>query len=161
MSWTKRQLIAEAFSELGLQGYEFDISPEEQLTALRRLDSMMATWEEDGIRLGYMLPATPQEADPDNDSGIPDTAAETVYLQLAIRIGPSFGKQLNAITRKTATEGYARLLRRASVIPQMSRARVQAGAGNRRYGLGRVFIAQQNNNPPGFDAEGFFHHFPE
>lgn len=162
MAWTKRQLVSEAFSELGLQGYEFDLSPEDQIGVLRRLDSMVAAWEEDGIRLGYLLPASPQDSDPDDDSGIPDTAAETVYLQLAMRIGPGYGKALNAATRKTAVEGYARLLRRASVIPQMARPRVLAGAGNRGYGYGygRVFLPKEPSRPPGFDQDGNFT-FPE
>ncbi|KQP36133.1 packaged DNA stabilization gp4 family protein [Pseudorhodoferax sp. Leaf274] len=160
MSWTKRALVSEAFSELGLAGYEFDLSPEEQIGALRRLDSMVAAWEEDGIRLGYLLPTSPEDSDPDDDSGIPDTAAETVYLQLAIRIGPSFGKALNATTRKVATDGYARLLRRASVVPQMSRPRVLAGAGNRGRAHGRVFLPQEIKRPPGFDQDGN-HNFPE
>lgn len=161
MSWTKRALISEAFSELGLAGSEFDLPPEEQMTALRRLDSMVASWEEDGIRLGYLLPTSPDDSDPDDDSGIPDTAAETVYLQLAMRLGPGFGKALNAQTRKVATDGYARLLRRASVVPQMSRPRVLAGAGNKGYGYGRVFLPQEINRLPGFDQDGNYTPFPE
>lgn len=159
MSWTKRALISEAFSELGLAGSEFDLSPEEQQTALRRLDSMIAAWEEDGIRLGYLLPTSPQDSDPDDDSGIPDTAAETVYLQLAIRLSPGYGKALNAVTRKTAVEGYARLLRRASVVPPMSRPSMPAGAGNRRYGRS-PFLPPQIIRPAGFDQDGNYT-FPE
>lgn len=159
--WTKRALISEAFSELGLAGYEFDLSAEEQIGALRRLDSMIAAWEEDGIRLGYLLPASPDDADPDDDSGIPDTAAETVYLQLAMRLGPSYGKALNATTRKVAVEGYSRLLRRASVIPPMSRQQTLAGAGNRRWGRRAVFLPAEIHRPPGFDQDGNFFPFPE
>jgi len=52
---SKRQLIDAAFEELALAGYTFDIDPDEQLSALRRLDSMMATWGGPGIgiRIGY------------------------------------------------------------------------------------------------------------
>jgi hypothetical protein len=104
MGWTKRQLIDEAFSELSLQGYEFDITPEEQQTALRRLDTMLATWDGLGIRVGYLLPSSPDDSDPDSDSGLPDYAVETVYLHLAMRIAAGFGKQLSADTKRSASE---------------------------------------------------------
>src|SRR5437868_8121035 len=63
MGWTKEQLIDEAFAELRLAGYTFDIAPEEKQTALRRMDTMMATWEGRGIRVGYPLPSSPDGSD--------------------------------------------------------------------------------------------------
>src|SRR4051812_15238244 len=58
MSWTKRQLAADALGSIGIADYEFDVTPDEQLSVIRRLDAMMATWEARGVRVGYLFPAT-------------------------------------------------------------------------------------------------------
>ena len=42
--WTKTLLIEEAFGELALAGYVYDLRPEEMQAAGRRLETMMATW---------------------------------------------------------------------------------------------------------------------
>lgn len=134
MSWSKRELIHEAFAELGLAASDFDLQPEEIQTALRRLDSMMATWDGKGIRIGYALPASPDESDPDQDSGISDTAAETVYLNLAIRIAPGFGKTVFVDTRRNARDGYDALLRdSAQPLPPQQPNTMPRGAGNKPW----------------------------
>lgn len=134
MGWTKKQLISEAYGELSLQGYEFDISPEEQLTALRRLDTMMATWDAKGIRLGYSFPSSPDDSDPDSDSGIPDTAVETVYLNLAKRLAPGLGKTLSPETKRAAEEGYSALIAAAAMPRQQQLPNtLPRGAGNRTF----------------------------
>lgn len=156
MGWTKRQLIDEAYGELALQGYEFDISPEEQLTALRRLDTMMATWEAKGVRVGYAFPSSPDDSDPDQDSGLPDMAVETTYLNLAIRLAAGFGKQLSVDTRRSAREGYDTLLwAAAQPIPQQMPSTLPRGAGNKPWGTtDRPFFNSPNterlvSNDPG------------
>mgnify|MGYP003525752305 CR=1 FL=1 len=55
MGWTKRQFVTQAFEEIGLAAYVFDLTPEQLQSALRRLDSMMASWNAKGIRLGYQI----------------------------------------------------------------------------------------------------------
>lgn len=130
--WTKRDIITEAFAELSLAGYEFDIQPEEEQTALRRLDTMMATWEARGIRLGYALPASPDDSDPDQDSGLPDGATEAVYLNLAVRLAPGFGKVLAGDTRKAARDAFEPLLWAAAAPREQQLPQVlPRGAGNK------------------------------
>ena len=70
MSWTKRQLIADAFGELALASYDWDITPEEELAALRRLNTMLATWSTQGLQLGYHQNASATVADLDEPSGL-------------------------------------------------------------------------------------------
>lgn len=134
MGWTKRQLIDEAFAELAIASYVFDLDPEEQQTALRRLDTMMASWDGRGIHVGYALPSGPSGSDLDDESGIPDSAAETVYLNLAIRLAPGFGKLVKPETKKSARDGYDQLLW-ASVYPQQQQLphTMPRGAGNKTW----------------------------
>ena len=130
--WTKRTLIDTAFEELALSGYVFDITPDEVTSALKRLDSMMATWEVAGIRVGYNRTEDPTNADPDQDSGIPDEANEAVYLNLAIRIAAGFGKAVAMTTAAPAKQAYDLLLSRCvseNVMQMQQRGNLPIGAG--------------------------------
>lgn len=157
--WTKRQLIVEAFAELGLAANDFDIQPEEIQTALRRLDSMMATWDGKGIRLGYALPTNPVDSDPDEASGLPDTATETVYLNLALRMAPGFGKAVSIDTRRAASDGYDRLqIAAAQPLPPQQRNTMPRGAGNKPWRpLSSPFFPAPDSDPllagPGGDLD--------
>lgn len=134
MSWTKGQLANEALGELGLADYVFDLSPEERQKAIRRLDSMMATWEALGIKLGYQTPGADGSKESD-DSGLPDTAIETVFLNLAARLAPSYGKQLSADSRRSARQGFDILLVDAAQPgqqQQLSTMPIGAGARHQR-----------------------------
>ena len=53
MAWTKRDIVKQAFAEIGRSEYDFDASPEDTQHALRVLDSMAATWATQGLRIGY------------------------------------------------------------------------------------------------------------
>ena len=65
---TRRELIDAAFAELGVSN-EFDVSPDELVQALGKLNRLMATWTGRNIRIGYS-PST----DIETESGIGDTA---------------------------------------------------------------------------------------
>lgn len=144
--FTKRQLIDEAFGELALAGHDFDITPEEQQAALRRLDVLMATWEMRNIRVGYALPATPDESDLDQLSGLPDSANEAVYMALAMRLAAGYGKALSLDQRRIAREAFAPLLR-AAAQPQRQQlpGGMPLGAGNSR---GYLYPAGPFTQPP-------------
>lgn len=132
--WTKQQLIDQAFSEIGF-GPDFNVTADEKENALRRLDSMMAEWNGKGIRVGYALADTPDSSDIASDSGLPDVAVEPVYMNLAIRLAPGYGKTLSQDTRITAKQGYNTLLARSVYpTPQPMPSTMPRGAGNRRYG---------------------------
>lgn len=153
--WTKRQIVNEAYGELALQGYEFDISPEEVQTALRRLDTMMATWEGRGIRVGYAFPANPDDSDPDTPSGLPDGAVETVYLNLAIRQAAGNGKQLSPLTARNASDGLTNLLTVAAMPPQQQLpSTLPRGAGNRCWSADNPFFRRPLHDPLPVDCAG-------
>lgn len=99
MPWTKRQLIESAFEEAGLAAFALDLSADQVQSAGKRLDAMMAGLNQQGLQIGYNMSSTPGNFDPDQDSGIPDGAYELVMTGLAIRIAPSYGKQISMDTR--------------------------------------------------------------
>lgn len=135
MSWTKRQLIEQAFDAFGLANYVFDLSPEQLQSALRRMDAMMASWESRGIRVGYMSATDPDQSDLDQASGVTDQAYEAVYMNLAVRLAPSIGKVLSHDTKTQARAAYDFLMSKVMAdIPEMQYpSHMPAGQGNKPW----------------------------
>lgn len=131
MSYTKRQFVVEAFEAIGVAEYVYDLSPEQLQGALRKLDAMMATWNGKGIRVGYPLPASPQDSSLDEVTGVPDSANETIYCNLAIRLAPGLGKNVSPDVRAMAASGYNGLLSRAAMPRPVKTYGMPAGAGNK------------------------------
>lgn len=132
MGWTKQQLVSQALEEIGKNPAIFNIDPDDMESCKRTLDAMMATWGQRGIRLGYALPSSPESSNLDDDSGLPDWANEAVYLGLAIRIAPRFGKTVPAQTMAGARDAFAAIQRMSAFPPeQQFRSGVPSGAGNK------------------------------
>jgi len=141
--WTKGQLVRESYGELSLAGFEFELTPDEIQMACRRLDAMMATWDGQGIRLGYAATSDPKSVDPDTDSGLPDWAVEAVYMNLAMKVAAAYGKTPMRTTAVSAKQGYDMLLSRAvsqNTVRQQFPGTLPRGAGN-KWGR-RVYMPQ-------------------
>lgn len=144
MSWKKRLIVNKAFGDLALAGYVFDLTPDEIQDAILSLDAMMASWETYGIRIGYSATLDPENADPDQDSGIPDWANKAAYKNLAIDLAASFGKAVPpslAVAAKSAYDGMLGLI--AANPPQMQyKGNLPIGAGWKRNNYnGGPFVA--------------------
>lgn len=149
MPWKKGEIVDEAFAELALAGEAWDIQPEERQRAVRRLDVMLATWEAKGIKLGYAMPATADGSTPNDASGLPDAAVETVLLNLARRLAPSYGKALSPASAQSAREGYDALLW-AAAQPQQQQLpnTLPLGAGNKPWRrTNRQFLPRPDTSP--------------
>lgn len=149
MGWTKRQLAADALGSIGLADYEFDVTPEERQMVIRRMDAMMATLEKKCVRVGYRFPSTADGSDPDDDSGLPDSAVETVFLNLAIRIAPSFGKTVSPELKTSARDGWdLLLLAAAQPIEQQLPSTLPRGAGRKPWRTqNQPFFPQPDTDP--------------
>ena len=135
MSWTKKQLIEGALEEIGIASYTYDIQPEQLESALRRLDAMMGEWSIQGIRIGYPI-STIAKSSLTQDSGIPNSATETVLTNLAIKLAPSYGKMATRETKISAKKGYSTLQMKALADQPHNKSfphSLPIGAGNKRY----------------------------
>lgn len=134
MSWTKRQLVRQAFSVIGLADYDFDLQAEQLQNAMYLMDSMVATWNAKGVLLSYPLPTSPENADLDDESNIPDRANEAVYLNLAKRLATTLGKQVTNDLNSAAWYAYNNLLS-WSLQPQPMQfpQNLPRGQGNKPY----------------------------
>ena len=113
MGWTKQDIINEAFNELGLGDYVFDLSSSQQQSALRRLDQMIAMWDAKSIRLGYPLPEGPSgvgSSSLTDETNLQDLHLNAVVLNLAVQIAPAFGKQVSIETKRAARDAYNTML---------------------------------------------------
>ena len=145
MSWTKAQIVGEAFSELGLHGWEFDLTADEKQTALRRLDAMLARWEGEGITLGYLFPDVPGQSVLSEDSGLPEAAIEPVFMNLAVNLAPGFGKSATPQTMAAAKAGWDLLTLDAALPGQQPvPGGMPLGAG---WKAGRGVLGQQFTTP--------------
>lgn len=134
MGWTKRQFVEQAFEEIGLASYTFDLSPAQLESAMRRMDTMMATWNAKGIRLGYPIPSSPENSDLDQETNVPDSANEAIYLNLGIRLAPGYGKTVSPDTKVSARSAYEAILSKAAMpAEQQLPSTLPAGAGNKPW----------------------------
>jgi len=135
MSWTKREIVQNAFEEVGLASYAFDLQPEQFQAGLRRLDNMMATWNSRGLRIGYPLTDSPSGSDLDQDSNVTDEAIEAIVSNLAVRLAPMLGKTVSPDTKATARGAYMALLSRRSAILErrIDVNSIPAGAGTKYW----------------------------
>lgn len=136
MSWTKGDIVSEAFAELALAGYVVDIDPDEQAAALRRLDTMMATWQSQGLRVSYAISADPQGSDMADDSGLPLECVEAVYMGLAGRIAAGKGKMLPPSSKAIIKASFDALVSRQAsgdTMEQQIRSGVPRGSGSKPW----------------------------
>lgn len=149
MGWTKLDLINQAFEKFGLASYVFDLSPEQLQSAMRLMDTMIARWSAEGLRLGYPLPSGPNTGSQNDDSGLSDMAVEAVITNLALRLAPTVGKETPMALRVEAKEAYNALLALSAPPPRMRLpGTMPLGAGNKpwRGGFNRQFVVDEDDD---------------
>lgn len=134
MAWTKRQFVLQAFEEVGYASYAYDLQPEQLQAGMRRLDSMIATWNAKGIRLGYPIPSSPENGDLDDETNVPDSANEAIYINLALRIAALVGKMVSPDTKVAAKMAYDAMSLSFAVPPERQLpGDMPSGAGNKPW----------------------------
>jgi hypothetical protein len=144
--WTKKQIIEQAFEEIGLASYIFDITADQLESALRRLDLMVASWQARNIQIGYPLPASPGNSNIDEEIQTSLNNNEALVLNLAVRLAPAYGKSVSPDTKATAKLLYDQLLIEAAMpYEQQFVKTLPLGAGYKR--TDQVFVNSPDLNP--------------
>lgn len=130
MSYTKGELALSALEELGIASYEFDVDPEQISSAIRRLDSMMADWNSRGLTLSFPIQKE-EDSDSDTDSNIPSWAWEAVVTNLAIKLGPSYGKAVSPETKINAKNSLNSVYGVFAKPKEMQFSSMPRGAGHK------------------------------
>jgi hypothetical protein len=131
---TKRQIIEMSYSAVGLAGFIYDIQPEQIESARRMLDAMMAGWNARGLRVSWPIPSGPDRGDVDEETNLPDSALEAVYLNLGPLLANMHGKQVTPMYL-----GMARAAKDTMMISLVQPAKLvmpgghPLGAGHKSY----------------------------
>lgn len=134
MAYAKRWYIERAFAKVGLAEYAFDLEPEQLQEALELLDSMMATYDGQGIRVGWSIPNADGESGLDDEVNVPYYAREAIFLQAGIRLAPNFGKTISAEHKVNAKDALDALMRiTAQPVPMQYPSTLPSGAGNKPW----------------------------
>ena len=102
MTWTKREIIDDAFTELGLGNDSMNPSYYQQ--AMYKLDNMMALWSKYNIIFDpvYPQPTSKTGGDLDSETNAPLEVNKAMSLKLAMEIAPLFGKTISPDTKAVA-----------------------------------------------------------
>ena len=119
-------------------------------TALRKLDAMIGMWgSAKHVNIGWPFSSDPENADLDTETNAPDVANEAIYLNLAIRIAPGFGKVVQPETTKNANIAFKSLLSYLAHPSEMQfPGTTPAGQGNKPWReTYRPFLNKPNESP--------------
>lgn len=156
MSWTKLQLVQQAYAKIGLAAYVFDISPEMVQSAIADMDAMMAEWSV-STQLGYLGSDSPASANGSDPSGLPNWANSAVYLSLSVRIAPDLGKTPAATLLAAAKDARDAVDLRVQGMPQEMQlpGTMPLGAGNKPWRwLDDPFIDPPDEDPIQVGTDG-------
>lgn len=147
---TKIQLVSQAFDELRINGITSKADSEDVVLALNSLEQLMS---ELTIDIGWRFEEDP---DPNTMSGIQRFAESAIYLALAVRIAPRYGKDANLI-RGQASAAMNALMSKVNKPRRVSYStRMPLGLGNRRqYPYGSQFMPAPDQAPNDVNTEVF------
>jgi hypothetical protein len=130
---TKGAIVIRALGKLGIANYVFDTEAEEDVSALRQLDSLAASWQGKLRPFGYLQPATNGASLPSDDAGIDEADVDAFIYGLAEVLAPDYGKNLSGPIMKRAADERSAFLCRYQVQAEYAMPRRQpVGAGNDR-----------------------------
>lgn len=136
-STTKRQLVEQMYVECGLNGWEYDIQPEEKDKALQRLDMLMWEMHGRGLDLDYNFPTGIGAGNLDDELGCPDQAFFGLSVLGAQRLCPTMGKVLSRESRETLNNAMKAVRSACRIAPtSMLRPGTPLGGGARQFGWG-------------------------
>ncbi len=78
-------------------------------TGRKILDSMMADWNDDGIRLGWPIPSKASDGDLDQDTGVKDGANLPIWANLALLLAAKLGRSVDVDVRRALVRSTAQL----------------------------------------------------
>jgi hypothetical protein len=140
-SITKGTIVIRALGKLGIANYVFDTEAEEDVSALRQLDSLAAQWQGRTSQLPYLQPASNGTSLPGDDAGIDEADVDAFIYNLAEVLAVDYGKTPAGGLLKRSADTRADILVKYQVEREYRMPRrTPVGAGNDRYfGTRRFF----------------------
>ena len=132
---TKEAVVLRALRRAGLASSAMLLGPEPEsmADALTDLEDMIAEWEGNGIVLSYRYTGNPQQAQPSEDSGLPDWAVAPVANNLAMRLLVDNQRPIPDELSTLAFNGLQMIQSRLVEVPGLARRNdMPTGVGNGR-----------------------------
>lgn len=133
---TKKEIINLAFEEIGIAYYTFDIQPEQYISALKRLDSMMSNWKAKGLESNYIISSPISGSSLEDDAILNEGAIMPVYTNLALELCSMFGKTPSVVNLKNANSSYKNLINLNTIDTQTISDKIILGAGYKQASTG-------------------------
>lgn len=137
---TKRQIILDAYEEIGLGPSAYSPNGADIQSALRRLDALMAQYAGMSAAAGW-----PYGGGADQETGLPFQYQRAVITGLAVDLAPAVGRSPSPQTLTAAAQGR-NLMMRDGVKPlpkALDTLAIPAGQGHKN---------QYRNNLPNYDT---------
>jgi hypothetical protein len=129
---TKGALVIHALGKLGIANYVFDTEAEEDVSALRQLDSLASNWQSKLEDFGYIQPTTRGASSPSDPSGINAADEDAFIYNLAEIIADGYGKTPGrGVVRRAADTRNDLFIRYAKQYEYQLSDKTPVGAGNR------------------------------
>lgn len=162
MARTKGDTVRAALAKIGVTGYGYEVAQDELRDGLIMLENLMASWDADGIKIGYNFADTPETALAESDSGLPDISYRAVDSNLACDLADLYGKQVSQLLYNTASAGYSQMLSATAYVPVFAYpTRMPRGSGNTlrntrwsRYYRNQNSLDADNAGPFNTDGNG-------
>jgi len=132
---TKEAVVPRALRRAGLASSAMLLAPEPEsiADALTDLEDMIAEWEGEGLVLSYHYTGNPQQAQPSEQSGLPDWSIAAVVHNLAIRLLVDNQRPIPDELSTLAFNGKETLKVKAVEVPSLARRNdMPRGTGNGR-----------------------------
>lgn len=128
---TNTQIIEDALGLLGIISESETASAEQAAHGLRRLNQMLALWEDvDKISLGYFAQTVASD-----DCPLPAWAEKGVAGHLALDLAPHYHATISAEGAKVIADGYEAILRNVFNANLPTANLSHLGGGNARYNI--------------------------
>lgn len=95
---TMREVVQDAFEEIGVKTAEVPLTNDELQSGIRRCNDMLTEWDDIGIIFGY-VPAL----NGDDEINVDRNAVGAVKYNLAVRLAPSFQKVVSSALASLAS----------------------------------------------------------
>lgn len=126
---TKGDIVNQAYVNLRISGLTSKATPEDTKMGLQTLEVMLLSWTNNGLNLGWIKSPYITDPDPQEDSGISDASYEAIYINLAVKLAPAFGKMPNQLD-SMARELYSALFDKELPVYENNEY-MPLGSGNR------------------------------
>lgn len=123
---TAAQVLRTALHRILVQGAEADLQPDEYQDAIFGMNNLVASWDADGIQLGYTI-----IQDLGDEVTVPIGALRGLIANTAIEVAPDYDGVVSAGLIKAATEGMAAIRKIGQSVPTSSfPSTLPVGSGN-------------------------------